>query len=135
MKTLIMLVALICWALPLSAKEINLEGKGVIHYKYPEKFQESNHYIRKGTTTKNGDCEFNNTMRLEAGQRIFTKELAYNPYTCESLIIEGLYIVEPQKKLTEHLNIQLQLNILLRQLIQSGLFMHIYGHGMTILFI
>lgn len=100
MKTLIMLVALlICWTLPLSAEEISLEGNGVIHYKYPENFQESNRYIRKGITTKDGDCEFNYTMRrLKPGERIFTKAIAYNPYTCESLIIEGLYTVEPQKK-------------------------------------
>ena len=112
MKTLLMLVSLlIFWTIPLSAEEISLEGSDVIHYKYPDNFQESNRYIRKGITTADGDCEFNNTIRLEAGQRIFTKELAYNPYTCESLILEGLYTVQPQKKVTEQSNTQLQLNI------------------------
>lgn len=94
MKTLIMLITLlICWTQPLSAEEISLEGSDVIYYKYPDNFQENNRYIRKGIKTKNGNCKFNNAIRLEVGQRIFTKELAYNPYTCESLIIEGLYTV------------------------------------------
>ena len=94
-----MLVALLTfWTLSLSAEEISLEGSGVIHYKYPDHFQESKRYIRKGITTKNGNCTLTNTIRLETGQRIFTKELAYDPYTCESLIIEGLYTVKPQKK-------------------------------------
>jgi len=96
MKTLI--TFLICWALPLSSEEISLEGGGeVIHYKYPDNFHESNRYIRKGIATKSGDCKFNNTMRLKSGQRIFIKEIAYNAYRCESLIIEGLYTVEPKK--------------------------------------
>jgi len=112
MKIPLMLVALLVfWTLPLSAEEISLEGSDVIYYKYPDNFNESNRYIRKGSTTENGNCKFNNTMRLEAGERIFTKELAYDPYTCESLIIEGLYTVNPQKKLTEQANTQLQLNI------------------------
>jgi len=98
MKTPIILgTFLICWALPLSSEEISLEGNEVIYYKYPDNFHESNRYIRKGITTKSGDCKFNNTMRLKSGQRIFIKEIAYNAYTCESLIIEGLYTVEPQK--------------------------------------
>ena len=98
---LIMLISLlICCALPLSAEEVSLEGNDVSHYKYPDNFQESNRYLRKGITTKDGDCEFNNTMRLKPGQRIFTKEIAYNPYTCESLIIEGLYTTEFQKRNT-----------------------------------
>jgi hypothetical protein len=82
---------LICWTLPLFAEEISLKGSGIIHYKYPANFQETNRYIRKGITTENGDCEFTyNGMRLKPGQRILAKEIAYNPYTCESLIIESL---------------------------------------------
>ena len=94
MKTLIILVTfLICWALPLSSasEEISFEGVEVSHYKYPDNFNESNRYIRKGITTKSGDCEFTNTMRLKSGQRILIKEIAYNAYTCEALIIERLY--------------------------------------------
>ncbi|PCJ37955.1 MAG: hypothetical protein COA75_01680 [Cellvibrionales bacterium] len=99
MKTPLMFVAiLIFWTLPLSAEKISLEGSDVIYYKYPDNFQESNRYIRKGSATKNGNCKFNNMVRLEAGERIFTKELAYDPYTCESLIIEGLYTVNPKNK-------------------------------------
>ena len=99
MKILIMLVTLlICWTLPLYSEEISLEGSEVSHYKYPDNFRESNRYIRKGITTKAGDCKFNNTMRLKPGQRVFIKEIAYNAHTCESLIIEGLYTVEPQRK-------------------------------------
>ena len=95
MKALITLLTfLIFWSLPLFAEEISLEGSDVNHYKYPDNFQESNRYIRKGIVTKDGYCEFSNTMRLKPGQHVFTKEIAYNPYTCESLIIEGLYTVE-----------------------------------------
>lgn len=96
MKTPIMLITfLFCWTLPLSSEEMSLEGTGIIHYKYPDNFQENDRYIRKGTRTKTGDCKFNNTMRLKPGQRIFIKEIAYNAYTCESLIIEGFYTAEP----------------------------------------
>jgi hypothetical protein len=98
MKILIMLAVVpICWILPLSSEEISLEGSEVSHYKYPDNFHENNRYIRKGIATKSGDCKFNNTMRLKPGQRIFIKEIAYNADTCESLMIEGLYTVEPQK--------------------------------------
>lgn len=105
MKILLVLAALlICWRMPLLAEEISLEGGDAIHYKYPDNFQESNRYIRKGIKIKNGDCEFHNApLRLKLGERIFRKEIAYNPYTCESLIIEGLYAAKPQK-ITEQAN-------------------------------
>ena len=92
----------------LSANEITLEGDGVIHYKYPEKFEESNRYIVHGTKLPNDDCEFNQSMRLMPGQRVFTKNIAYNPHTCETLVVEGLYTVEPQKKMLERPNTQFQ---------------------------
>ena len=95
---MMLITLLFCSTISLSANEINLVGDDVIHYNYPENFEESKRYIRKGIKNPNGDCEFSNKRRLKPGQRIFTKELAYNPYTCESLIIEGLYTDESKKK-------------------------------------
>ena len=97
MGTVVAIVMLFL-ALPIAADELNLEGEGVIHYSYPENFKESKRYIRKGVSTKSGDCEFNNKKRLKPGQRIIIKELAYNPHTCESLIIEGVYEKKSQKE-------------------------------------
>ena len=99
MKKLILASSLLLvgWQ-PLLADDLKLEGEGVINYKYPENFQETKRYIRKGVVTNGGDCEFTNTMHLKPGQRVFTKELAYNPHACESLMIEGNYTVESKKK-------------------------------------
>lgn len=98
MTTLLLLPLILFWSLPIFANDLTLSGEGVIQYRYPENFQESRRYIRQGVKTANGDREFNTKMRLKVGEKIYTKEIAYNPNTCESLIVEGLYTVEPQKK-------------------------------------
>ena len=84
---------------PALAEELKLEGKGVFHYRYPKNFVEHRRYLRKGTRTPDGDCEFITTIRrMKPGRHIYVKELAYNPYTCESLMVEGARTGKAEKK-------------------------------------
>lgn len=99
MKNILFLGLLLnIWSVPLLAEDITLKGKGTIYLKYPENFQENKRYIRKGIRTQNGDCEFTQSMLLSPGQKVQIKQIAYNPYTCESLIIEHGGKIESHKQ-------------------------------------
>ena len=99
MKNILFLGLLLnIWSVPLLAEDITLKGKGTIYLKYPENFQENKRYIRKGIRTHNGDCEFTTNITLRPGERVYGKTIAYNPYTCESLIIEHWGKIESHKQ-------------------------------------
>lgn len=98
MKNILFLGLLGVWSFPSLAEKITLKGKGVIHLNYPENFQENKRYINKGVRTQSGDCTFTHSYRLKPGVKIQIKRIAYNPYTCESLIIEHWDKVEPHKQ-------------------------------------
>jgi hypothetical protein len=91
MNKIALLTISLLWNIPVYAEPVTLEGKAVIQLKYPNNFIETKRFIHQGIKTDHNDCEFKNKIRLKPGERLSWKRIAYNPETCQALIIEGNY--------------------------------------------
>jgi hypothetical protein len=72
-----------------AAQEPILEGPNVVHFQAPISFIEKMRFIRQGKPTSSGMCEFVSTLHAELGESVVEHELAYDPDTCRSLVVQG----------------------------------------------
>lgn len=79
-------------------RERALEGPDVHHFPYPEHFIEQDRFVRHGRITKDGMCEFSGSLHAKPGEHIYLHEIAYDPKTCRSLMVQGTHTSEYKKK-------------------------------------
>lgn len=81
------------------ARESTLEGSNVTRYEYEEPLSEAESFLVRGERTADGGCRFTGeeTISLQDDQdhlRFRTRELAYDPTSCLSLMETGTPISE-----------------------------------------
>lgn len=72
-----------------AGQEPVLEGPNIVHFLAPTNFIEKIRFIRQGKLTPSGMCEFVTSLHAELEETVVEHELAYDPDTCRSLIVQG----------------------------------------------
>ncbi len=97
----------VTWCISASswAQPPELDGPNVVRFKAPENFVEESRFIREGKPI-DGMCEFVTTLHAKAGETVVEHELAYDPDTCRSLVVQGRTqakkkLVHPEGGLTD----------------------------------
>lgn len=71
------------------AQDLSLQGDQVVRFKLPEGFEVQRRFIRLGSPTMDGLCEFESRLTVRAGETIEEVELEYDRMTCRSLVAQG----------------------------------------------
>ena len=71
---------------------LDLNGPRVVRAPIPDDFTVIKKFLRQGEITEDGRCEFKTRLRLESGQKSIEQiEIAYDPDTCKSIVVQGYF--------------------------------------------